>query len=92
VPITTLIDLEPGSAIAHYWAGAADAGAAAGQHRRLRPAGRAADLHGRNKGGKSFLTLEPADKLLPPVVVAAAHRQVACLARTAGCWPSRWTN
>ena len=41
---------------------------------------RAADLHGRNKGGKSFLTLEPADKLLPPVVVAAAQRQVACLA------------
>ena len=24
VPITTLIDLEPGSQVAHYWAGAAE--------------------------------------------------------------------
>ena len=39
VPITTLIDLEAGTQIAHYWAGAADTRAAAGQQRRLRPAG-----------------------------------------------------
>ena len=37
-PITSLIDLEPGTQPAHYFAGARDADAAARQHRRLRPA------------------------------------------------------
>ena len=36
-------------------------------------------MHGRNRGGKAFLTLEAGDHLLPPVAVAPAHRQVACL-------------
>ena len=40
----------------------------------------AADMTGRNRGGKAFLTLEPAHRLLPPVAVAPAHKQVACLA------------
>ena len=39
----------------------------------------AADLQGRQRAGKAFLTLEDGELLLPPVVVAQAHRQVACL-------------
>jgi topoisomerase-4 subunit A len=35
---------------------------------------------GRNRGGKAFLTLDAADRLLPPVPVASTHTQVACLA------------
>ena len=38
-PITSLIDLEAGTQPAHYFAGAPETHAAAGQHRRLRPAG-----------------------------------------------------
>ncbi|MBA4175129.1 MAG: DNA topoisomerase IV subunit A [Leptothrix sp. (in: Bacteria)] len=80
VPITTLIDLEPGTQIAHYLAGAADTTlllANSGGYGLLAKVG---DMVGRNRGGKAFLTLEPAERLLPPVPVAPAHTQVACLA------------
>jgi topoisomerase IV subunit A len=79
-PITTLIDLEAGTQPAHYVAGRADATlllASTGGFGLLAKAG---DLHGRNKGGKSFLTLEAGDHVLPPVTVAPSHTQVACLA------------
>jgi topoisomerase IV subunit A len=80
VPVTTLIDLEAGSRIAHGWAGPADT--------RLLLAGsggfgllaEARDLHGRNRGGKAFLSLEPGEAPLPPAMVAPTHGQVACLA------------
>jgi len=80
VPITTLIDLEAGSSIAHYWAGAAEQVLLLANTGGFGLLARAADLHGRNKGGKAFLTLEDADKPLPPVAVLPAHKQVACLA------------
>jgi topoisomerase IV subunit A len=80
VPITTLIDLEAGSQISHYFAGAANTTlllANSGGYGLLALAG---DMVGRNRGGKAFLTLDDADQLLPPVTVAAGHKQVACLA------------
>jgi topoisomerase-4 subunit A len=80
VPITTLIDLEAGSQIAHYFAGAAQATLLLSNTGGFGLLAKAADMVGRNRGGKAFLTLEPAQVVLPPVVVAAAHRQVACLA------------
>ena len=33
----------------------------------------------RQKGGKSFLTIDDKDRLLPPVPLHASHTQVACL-------------
>ncbi|MCA0239824.1 MAG: DNA topoisomerase IV subunit A [Proteobacteria bacterium] len=80
VPITTLIDLESGSHIAHYWAGAADQVLLLANTGGFGLLAKAADLHGRNKGGKAFLTLEASDKPLPPVAVLAGQAQVACLA------------
>ena len=80
VPITTLVELEAGTQIAHTWAGAAEQVlllAGTGGFGLLAKAG---DLHGRNKAGKAFLTLEAADRPLPPVSVAPAHTQVAVLA------------
>jgi topoisomerase-4 subunit A len=80
VPITTLIDLEAGTQVAHYHAGPAEATlllANTGGYGLLAQAG---DMVGRNRGGKSFLTLDAAHRLLPPVAVAATHTQVACLA------------
>jgi topoisomerase IV subunit A len=79
-PITTLVDLEAGTQPAHYFAGAADTTLLMANTGGFGLLARAGDLHGRNKGGKSFLTLETTDRVLPPVVVAAAHTQVACLA------------
>ncbi len=80
VPITTLIELEAGSQVAHYWAGAAEQMLLLANTGGFGLLARAADLQGRNKGGKAFLTLEDSDKPLPPVPLAPAHTQVACLA------------
>ena len=81
VPVTSLIDLEPGTLPAHYFAGPAESTlllANSGGYGLLAHAG---DMLGRNKGGKAFLTLEDSEKLLPPVVVAARHARVACLSQ-----------
>jgi len=80
VPITTLVDLEAGTQIAHYWAGAADTTLLLANTGGFGLLALAGDMHGRNRAGRSFLTLDAADRLLPPVAVAAQHRQVACLA------------
>jgi topoisomerase-4 subunit A len=80
VPITTLIDLEAGTQVAHYWAGEGE------QMLLLAGTGgcgllaRAADLQGRNKAGKAFLTLDAAERPLPPVALRPGSTQVACLA------------
>ena len=80
VPVTSLIDLEAGTQPAHYFAGPAEALlllANSGGYGLLAQAG---DMQGRNKGGKAFLTLDDAERLLPPRVVGAQHSQIACLA------------
>jgi topoisomerase IV subunit A len=80
VPITTLIDLEAGTQIAHHWAGAADTTLLLTNTGGFGLLAKAGDMLGRNRGGKAFLTLEAGQHLLPPAVVAPAHAQVACLA------------
>jgi topoisomerase-4 subunit A len=79
VPVTSLIDLEAGTQIAHSFAGASGTTlllANSGGYGLLAQVG---DMLGRNRGGKAFLTLDASEKLLPPVAVAATHTQVACL-------------
>ena len=80
VPITSLIDLESGSQIAHYFAGAAETTLLLANTGGYGLLAQARDMQGRNKGGKAFLTLETGEHLLLPVAVAAVHSQVACLA------------
>jgi len=79
-PITTLIDLEPGTQPVHYHAGAADATLLLANTGGFGLLARAGDLHGRNRGGKGFLTLEADERLLPPALVAPGHTEVGCLA------------
>ncbi len=79
VPITTLIDLEVGSRIAHYYAGAADTMLLLANSGGFGLLAKAGDMHGRNRGGKAFLTLDAEAHLLPPMAVAAHHTQVAAL-------------
>ena len=80
VPITTLIDLEAGTQIAHCFAGAAGTRLLLANTGGFGLLAQVADMVGRNRGGKSFLTLDEQHRLLPPVAVAPAHQQVACLA------------
>ena len=81
-PITTLIELESGTQIAHYLA--------ASPTQRLVLAGTGGfglialtgDLVGSKKAGKTFLSLEGEEKPLPPALVPAgevAGVQLACL-------------
>jgi len=80
VPITTLVDLEAGTQVAHYWAGAADRLLLLANTGGFGLLARAGDLHGRNRAGRNFLTLAEGDKPLPPVAVEPTHTRVACLA------------
>ena len=77
-PITTLIDLESGTQPSHYHAGPVQQTlllAGTGGFGLLATVG---DLVSRQKGGKGFLSLEAAEKPLPPSPVQGAT-QVACL-------------
>jgi topoisomerase IV subunit A len=80
VPITTLIDLETGTQVAHHFAGSAEATLLLSNTGGYGLLAKAGDMVGRNRGGKAFLTLEAGQHLLPPVVVLPTHTQVACLA------------
>jgi topoisomerase-4 subunit A len=77
-PITTLVDLESGTQPAHYCAGHAQQTlllAGTGGFGLLAHVG---DLVSRQRGGKSFLSLEADDKPLPPSLADGAAK-VACL-------------
>ncbi len=80
VPVTSLIDLEPGTQMAHYFAGAAATLLLLSNTGGFGLLAKAGDMAGRNKAGRNYLTVADADKILPPVSVAAFHTQVACLA------------
>ena len=79
-PITSLIELEPGTQPAHYFAGTGEVTLLLANTGGFGLLARAADMQGRQRAGKAFLTLDDADRLLPPVPVAPGHHQVACLA------------
>jgi topoisomerase IV subunit A len=80
VPITTLIDLEAGTQVAHYWAGAAAQVLLLANTGGFGLLAKAGDLYGRNRGGKSFLTIDEGHHVLPPAALQPSHTQVACLA------------
>ncbi|WP_157265198.1 DNA topoisomerase IV subunit A [Azohydromonas aeria] len=79
VPITSLIELEPGTQPAHYFAGGAATTLLLAHTGGFGLMARVSDLQGRNRAGKAFLTLEDGEHLLPPAVVQPSHKQVACL-------------
>ena len=80
-PITSMIELESGTQALHYLAGNPDTVwlfANTGGFGLLAKLG---DLTTRQKGGKSFLSLDEGEYVLPPVPVQPGHTQVACLAQ-----------
>ncbi|MBI3283291.1 MAG: DNA topoisomerase IV subunit A [Burkholderiales bacterium] len=79
VPVTTLIDLAPGSKILHYVAGAADTALLLASSAGYGFTAKVGDMVGRMKAGKAFMTLDEGDLPLPPAVVAADASAIACL-------------
>ncbi|MEP7102954.1 MAG: DNA gyrase subunit A, partial [Burkholderiales bacterium] len=80
-PITSLIDLESGTQPAHYHAGRAQQTLLLAGTGGFGLLARVGDLVARQRGGKSFLSLEADEKPLPPSL-ADAQTQVACLSLT----------
>jgi len=78
-PITTLIDLESGTQPLHYFAAMADATLLLANTGGFGLLAKVGDMTSRQRGGKSFLSIDDKDRLLPPVPVQPAHTQVACL-------------
>ncbi len=78
-PITSLIDLEAGTQPAHYFAGTADTMLLLANTGGFGLLARVSDMLARNRGGRSFLSVDDASQVLPPVAVLAGHAQVACL-------------
>jgi topoisomerase IV subunit A len=78
-PVTSMIELEPGTQPAHYLAAQLATTlllAGTGGFGLLAKVG---DLVARQRGGKSFLTLVGDEKPLPPALVGSAAERVACL-------------
>lgn len=77
-PITTLIDLESGTQPAHYFAGDVKLTLLIANTAGFGLLARVGDLVSRQRGGKSFLSLEGDARPLPPSLAEGAM-QVACL-------------
>ncbi len=79
VPVTTLIDLAPGSKILHYFAGNNDQALLMASSAGYGFTAKVGDMVGRMKAGKAFMTLEDGDVPLPPGPVSEDASAIACL-------------
>ncbi len=79
VPVTTLVELEPGTRLLHYFAGAANTPLLLSSTAAYGFSAKAGDMVSRQKGGKSFMTMDEGDEPLMPRVIAANAGAVACL-------------
>ncbi|MES2831069.1 MAG: DNA topoisomerase IV subunit A [Pseudomonadota bacterium] len=79
VPVTTLVDLAPGSTILHYFAGEPDKKLFMASSAGYGFAVRAGDMISRVKAGKAFMTLEQEDTPLPPREISVKASAIACL-------------
>lgn len=80
VPVTSLVELEPGARIEYLFAASTSSAillaTAQGQGLQCQ----AGDLVGRNRAGRQFVTLDEGDRLIRPEVIPAGASEVACLA------------
>lgn len=79
VPLTTLVELEAGSRLVHYFAGTADTSLLLASTAGYGFSAKAADMVSRQKGGKSFITLDTGDEPVMPRVIRPGSSAIACL-------------
>ena len=79
VPITTLIELASGTRVLHYFAGTVDTSLLMASTAGYGFTAKAGDMVARNRGGKSFITLDDGDEPLMPRAVGANASAIACL-------------
>ena len=81
VPITTLVELASGERILHYFAGSGDVTLLIASTAGYGFSAKTGDMASRLKGGKSFVTLEQGDELLPPRAINDDASAIACLSQ-----------
>jgi topoisomerase-4 subunit A len=79
VPVTTLIELETGTHLMHYFAAAADQALLLSSSAGYGFVAKVGDMVSRLKAGKSFMTLDDGAQPLAPMPMWAGATQVACL-------------
>ena len=80
-PVTSMIDLEPGSRIDHMFAAASQTRWLLSTRMGFGFSARVSDMTSQKRGGKQFVTLEQGDTLLRPVPLFEQARHVAFLSR-----------
>ena len=83
VPITSFFELEPGARIEHVFAASADTGLLLSTRRGNGFLCQAADLIGRNKAGRQFVTLDDGDTPARPALYGPGMTTVVCMAGSA---------
>lgn len=78
-PVTAMIDLEPGSQVAHLMASSADTQWLFATSGGLGFKAPAKALVSRQKAGKQFITVEPGDRVLRPLMIGSNATHVALL-------------
>jgi topoisomerase-4 subunit A len=79
VPLTTLLELEDGTRLLHYFAGSADTPLLLASTAGYGFSSKAGDMISRQKSGKSFMSMEAGDEPLMPRVIAKNASALACL-------------
>ncbi|CAM2142773.1 DNA topoisomerase 4 subunit A [Pararobbsia alpina] len=79
VPVTTLIELETGTHLMHYYAAGADQALLLSSSAGYGFIAKVGDMFSRLKAGKSFMTLDDGALPLAPMPMWAGATQVACL-------------
>ena len=80
-PVTSMIDLEPGSRVDHMFAAASQSRWLLSTRMGFGFSARVSDMTSQKRGGKQFVTLEQGDALLRPVPLFEQARHVAFLSR-----------
>ncbi|MFN8917256.1 MAG: DNA gyrase subunit A, partial [Burkholderiales bacterium] len=78
-PLTSLIELEAGSNLMHFYAGAATDRLLLASSNGYGFSARVADMHTRQRGGKSFMTLDDGARPLAPALISPQASALACL-------------
>jgi topoisomerase-4 subunit A len=78
-PVTSVIDLEPGTRVLHYFAGAADEVLLLATSGGFGFTAQLASMVSRQRAGKSFITIDEGSEPLQPLRVRADTGAVSCL-------------
>ena len=79
VPMTTLVEVETGTRLAHYFAGTAETPLLLASTGGFGFAAKAGDMISRQKGGKSFMSMDEGDEPVMPVIIDKQAGALACL-------------